>query len=52
MFTGDDVAVVDDLHSFSIAIEELDGRGLLVTPPPEPEPVQGGARAASAARPD
>jgi trehalose synthase len=36
MFTGDEVGTVDDLHSFSIAIEEHDGRGLLVSPP-EPD---------------
>jgi trehalose synthase len=47
MFTGDDVAQVDDLHSFSIAIDGHDGRGLLVTPPAEAE---AGARAASMPR--
>jgi hypothetical protein len=33
MFSGEEVAVVDDLHSFSIAIEGHDGRGLLVSRP-------------------
>jgi hypothetical protein len=36
MFTGEEVGTVDDLRSFSIAIQEHDGRGLLVSPP-EPD---------------
>ena len=53
MFTGEEVGQVDDLHSFSIAIEELDGRGLLVKPrAEEQEPAEGGARAASITRRD
>jgi trehalose synthase len=46
MFTDEEIGRVDDLHSFSIAIEEHDGRGLLVTAPP---PAAAGARAASLA---
>jgi hypothetical protein len=46
MFCDQEVAVVDDLRSFSINIEAHDGRGLLVTPPPAEDPAAG-ARAAS-----
>lgn len=32
MFTGEDLGVVDDLHSFSLSIDGYSGRSLLVTP--------------------
>jgi trehalose synthase len=34
MFTDEEVAHVDDLHSFSLALEGYDGRSLFVCPPP------------------
>jgi trehalose synthase len=40
MVSGDTVGTVDDLHSFSVALEAYDGTSLLVTPPPPPPPAE------------
>jgi trehalose synthase len=37
MFTDEEIAVVDDLYSFSLALDEYEGRPLLVCPPPPAE---------------
>jgi trehalose synthase len=37
MFTDEEVAQVDDLYSFSLALDEYEGRPLLVSPPPPAE---------------
>ena len=36
MVSGEPVGTVDDLHSFSVALEAYDGTSLLVTPAAEP----------------
>jgi hypothetical protein len=37
MFTDEEVAQVDDLYSFSLALGGYEGRPLLVSPPPPAE---------------
>jgi trehalose synthase len=43
MFTGEEAASVDDLHSFSLALEEYGGRSLLISPPSADDGVPGAA---------